>query len=298
MSNWYKPAGSLKTAEHEISLSPQDSGWEYCGFYTYNVATKSEFSVELSNREGVLLPLSAQNVSVLVDGQAFTLKGRTGVFAAVSDWIYLPVGSKVSFSGKSGEIALLTAQASEKFPVCYTPAEQVQVEVRGSGKATRQVNNIATPTSFTQCHKILVCEVLTPGGNLSSWPPHRHDKFPGCPTINEEVYYFQIGKEGSDHGDPEGVGFFHVYTVDETVDETVTLHDRDTYVVPHGYHGPSIASPEYPMYFLNVMAGPAPERSMAFCDDPAHHWIRDSWNDQVQDPRCPMTSANGKVWKG
>ena len=73
MSNWYKPAGTLKTAEHEISLSPQDSGWEYCGFYTYNFATKSEFIVELSGREGVLLPLSAQNVSVLVDGQAFTL---------------------------------------------------------------------------------------------------------------------------------------------------------------------------------------------------------------------------------
>ena len=162
MSNWYKPAGTVKTAEHEISLSPQDSGWEYCGFYTYNFATKSEFSVELSGREGVLLPLSTQNVSVSVDGQAFTLKGRTGVFAAVSDWIYLPVGSKVSFSGKSGEIALLTAQASEKFPVCYTPAESVPVEVRGSGKATRQVNNIATADSFTQCHKILVCEVLTP----------------------------------------------------------------------------------------------------------------------------------------
>jgi 5-deoxy-glucuronate isomerase len=95
MSNWYKPAGTLKTAEHEISLTPKDSGWEYCGFYTYNFATKSEFSVELSGREGVLLPLSAQNVSVSVDGQAFTLKGRTGVFAAVSDWIYLPVGSKV-----------------------------------------------------------------------------------------------------------------------------------------------------------------------------------------------------------
>jgi 5-deoxy-glucuronate isomerase len=143
----------------------------------------------------------------------------------------------------------------------------------------------------------LVCEVITPGGNLSSWPPHRHDKFPGCPTINEEVYYFQIGKEGSDHGDDEGVGFFHVYTVDGSLDETVTIHDKDIYVVPHGYHGPSIASPEYPMYFLNVMAGPAAERSMAFCDDPAHHWIRDSWNAQVQDPRCPVTSAQGKVGK-
>jgi len=297
MMSWYKPAGTLATKEAEISLTPKDAQWEFCGFYTYNFAKSAAINVELKGREAILLPLSAQDVKVEVDGQPFTLKGRTGVFAAVSDWIYLPVNSNVKFSGKSGEVALLTAEASESFPVCYTPAEDVSVEVRGSGKATRQVNNIATPTSFTACHKILVCEVITPGGNLSSWPPHRHDKFPGCPTINEEVYYFQIGKEGSDHGDSEGVGFFHVYTVDGSLDETVTIHDKDVYVVPHGYHGPSIASPEYPMYFLNVMAGPAAERSMAFCDDPAHHWIRDSWNDQVQDARCPVTSAQGKVKK-
>jgi 5-deoxy-glucuronate isomerase len=295
MMSWYRPAGTLATVDAEISLTPKDAGWEFCGFYTYNFAKTAEVKVELNGCEGILLPLSAQDVKVEVNGQAFTLKGRTGVFAAVSDWIYLPVNSSVKFSGKSGEIALLTAEASEIFPVCYTPADQVSVEVRGSGKATRQVNNIATADSFNQCHKILVCEVLTPGGNLSSWPPHRHDKFPGCPTINEEVYFFQIGKEGADHGDPEGVGFFHVYTVDGSVDETLTIRDRDTYLVPHGYHGPSIAAPEYPMYFLNVMAGPAPERSMASCDDPAHHWIRDSWNDQRQDPRCPMTSASGKV---
>ena len=90
MSNWFKPAGTLKTAEHEIALSPQEAGWEFCGFYTYNFATKPEFTIELSGREGVLLPLSAQNVSVLVDGQKFTLKSRFGVFAGVSDWIYLP----------------------------------------------------------------------------------------------------------------------------------------------------------------------------------------------------------------
>lgn len=115
--SWYKPAGSLATAESEISLSPKDAGWEFCGFYTYNFAKTAEVKAELKGREGILLPLSAQDVKVEVDGQSFTLKGRTGVFAAVSDWIYLPVNSSVKFSGKSGEVALLTAEASEIFPV-------------------------------------------------------------------------------------------------------------------------------------------------------------------------------------
>jgi 5-deoxy-glucuronate isomerase len=169
----------------------------------------------------------------------------------------------------------------------------VSVEVRGGGRATRQVTNIATPDSFAGADRINVCEVITPGGNWSSWPPHRHDGIGDCPTTNEEIYYFRIGKEESLHGDPEGTGLFRVYTVDGGVDETVTIKDGDTYLVPQGYHGPTAAAPDYPMYFLNVLAGPAEERTMAFCDDPNHHWIRGTWTDT--DPRLPMTSAAGRI---
>jgi 5-deoxy-glucuronate isomerase len=49
------------------------------------------------------------------------------------------------------------------------------------------------------------------------------------------------------------------------------------------------------MYYLNVLAGPAADRSMAFCDDPAHTWVRESWEKQTLDPRCPVTSADGRV---
>ena len=113
--------------------------------------------------------------------------------------------------------------------------------------------------------------------------------------MNEEIYYFRLGKQLSDHGDPEATGYFHAYTVDNSVNDTITLHDGDTYVLPAGYHGPTIAAPEYPMYFLNVLAGPAAERTMAFCDDPSHPWIRDSWKTQAIDPRVPMTRASGRV---
>ena len=71
------------------------------------------------------------------------------------------------------------------------------------------------------------------------------------------------------------------------------VRDGDVFLIPRGYHGPSIAAPGYPMYYLNVLAGPGAERSMAFCDDPAHHWVRDSWDGMAADPRCPMTTAAG-----
>ena len=73
------------------------------------------------------------------------------------------------------------------------------------------------------------------------------------------------------------------------------MSDGDVYLIPRGYHGPCVAAPGYTMYYLNVLAGPGGERSMAFCDDPAHHWVRQSWDGMATDPRCPMTDAGGIV---
>lgn len=291
---WFYPAGTLATTDADVLINPENAGWAYSGMLTYTLTPGRTVTLTLEQDEGVLVPLSAENVVVTVDGATFTLRGRKGVFDAVSDWMYLPLGATVTMSGNSGEIALCTARASEVFPVAHINAEDVPVEVRGSGQATRQVTNIATPTSFHGAHRINVCEVITPGGNLSSWPPHRHDGIGDCVTNNEEIYYFRIGRGDSPHGDPAGQGLFHVYTVDGSVDETVTIHDGDVYLVPEGYHGPSMAPPEYPMYFLNVLAGPGESRTMAFCDDPEHEWIRSSWETQEQDPRLPWTTAAGR----
>ena len=293
--SWHFPDGSLCTETTLATVTPEIAGWTYSGIQIFNFAKRLTVELTMTGVEGVLLPLSAQNLQVTLNDAPFTLKGRSGVFAAVSDWLYLPVNSKVSITGTTGEFALCTARTTQEFPAYYTAAQDVSVEVRGSGQATRQVTNIATSSSFAGAHKINVCEVLTPGANWSSWPPNRHDGIGDCPYNNEEIYYFRIGTTIGDHGDPDGQGLFHVYTVDGEVDETTTLHDGDIYIVPKGFHGPSVAAPEYPLYFLNVLAGPAQDRTMAFCDDPAHHWIRDSWTTQVQDPRCPMTNAEGKV---
>ncbi len=292
---WFHPAGSLQSEDADVLVTPESAGWVYSGMRVHTLADGVPVSFELDGEEGVLVPLSARDIDVTVDGEAFHVAGREGVFAAVSDWMYLPVGSAVTMSGSGGDVAVCTARASETHPVAHVAAGDVQVEVRGAGRSTRQVTNIATPGSYSGAHKINVCEVITPGGNWSSWPPHRHDGIGECTVANEEIYYFRIGRGESPHGHEAGEGLFHVYTVDGSVDETVTLHDGDVYLVPEGYHGPTVAPPEYPMYFLNVLAGPGEDRTMAFCDDPSHHWIRESWEDQAADVRLPWTSAQGRV---
>ena len=297
-SSWYYPQGSLARANQPVALDVKTAGWTYCGIDVYDFSSMSKnktVEIDLANREAVIVPLSSISASVQCNDKKYSLAGRPGVFAAVADWFYAPVGSKLTLSADAGEVAVCTAMATKEFPAHHGLASAVPVEPRGAGFATRQVNNIATPDSFQGADRIIICEVLTPGGNWSSWPPHRHDGIAGCPNMNEEIYYFRIGKQQSDHGDRDGRGYFHAYTVDGSVDDTVTLSDGDVYILPAGYHGPSIAAPEYPMYFLNVLAGPAEDRTMAFCDDPSHHWIRDEWKSQKTDPRVPMTSARGRV---
>ncbi len=234
-----------------------------------------------------VLPLSGA-VVVEVEGRRFELGGRESVFAAVSDWAYLPIDAEVRLSSAGGaEVALPSAVATRRFDPVMVAAGDVPVEVRGAGAATRQVTNFMAPDVFDGADKLMCVELLTPSGNWSSYPPHRHDA--ECPVNNEEIYYFRLGRDGTTRYEPLAFGLHRTYTPDGAVDVDLHVHDGDVFCVHRGYHGPCVAAPGYPMYYLNVLAGPGAPRSMAFCDDPAHHWVRDTWADMTPDPRCPMT---------
>ena len=127
-------------------------------------------------------------------------------------------------------------------------------------------------------------EVLTPEGNWSSYPPHKHDETTEEEIELEEIYHFRIDGEG-------GFGFFSCYTTDGEIDDTLKVRDRDVYLVPRGFHGPAAAAPGHHMYYLNVMAGPSPARAWRFRDDPRHATARQALEKLPTDPRLPMTGA-------
>jgi 5-deoxy-glucuronate isomerase len=131
--------------------------------------------------------------------------------------------------------------------------------------------------------------VLTPAGNWSSYPPHKHDEHrPGEEAELEDIYYFEVAD--SPHGTP-GVGYQRVYgTADRPLDVLEEVRSGDVVLIPHGWHGPSMAAPGYDLYYLNVMAGPGDERAWLICDDPAHAWVRATWTDQPVDPRLPLST--------
>jgi 5-deoxy-glucuronate isomerase len=292
----HRPAGTLVDGDLAVALTTDDAGWTYAGLLVVVLAPGVERSIDLGDSEGVVLPLSAIDVDVIVDGIYFRLDGRVSVFDRVTDFAYAPLGATVVLSAPAGgEVAIATSKCGRRLTPRYGSADDVAVELRGSGPATRQVNNFMSPEAWPDADKLMCVELITPDGNWSSYPPHRHDDSPECPVNNEEIYYFRIGIAGSSDYSNDGFGMHRTYTPDGSIDINVVIHDGDVFCVPRGYHGPCIAAPGYPMYYLNVLAGPGGDRSMAFCDDPTHHWVRDTWADMATDPRCPMTTKDGRT---
>ncbi len=280
-------------AEGRKSITPEIAGWKYCGLEIVEIRAGEIFILGpeiLAHSEGSLIPLNAVDIQVTVDEEIFSLVGRKGVFTGSTDWLYLSPGSRVEITSKGGsEIALATSLAEKKFKSCYVDALK-EIEVRGAGDATREVRPFMHPDIYQQADRLMAVELVTPDGNVSSYPPHRHDGMGDCSTSNEEIYYFRIGKGKSPHGDPEGFGLHRTYSGPEDAnpfDDNIAVRDGDIYLVPRGYHGPCVALPGYPMYYLNVLAGDTRPRSMDFCDSPDHAWIRESWKKLSQDPRVP-----------
>ncbi|MCI0688875.1 MAG: 5-deoxy-glucuronate isomerase [Sporichthyaceae bacterium] len=270
-------------------ISPDDAGWTYCGLIVVELAAGESHVIATGDAEMLVLPLAGGPAVVEADGVRLELAGRASVFDRVTDFGYVPRDSTLILTAPhGGRYALPSARCDRRLPVRYGPAEKVPIELRGAGSASRQVTNFCIPDAF-ETVKLSAVEVLTPGGNWSSYPPHKHDTAGDGEAVLEEIYYFEVTGE-------HGFGYQRVYGhLGKDIDVLREVRTGDVVLVPHGYHGPSMAAPGYDLYYLNVLAGPAQQRTMAFRDDPCHAWIRDSWAEQAVDPRLPMTGPDGRA---
>jgi 5-deoxy-glucuronate isomerase len=270
-------------------ITPESAGWSFSGLRIVELPPGASRTLRTGPDEMLVLPLGG-SATVDSGGETFELRGRPDVFSGPTDFAYLPIGSEATISSRSGgRFALPSARATEARSFSYGRAADVPVEIRGAGAATRQLNNFCAPDSFPAV-KLVAVECITPAGNWSSWPPHKHDTAGPGEAELEEIYYFEVAPAGPSRPRRVGEGFatHRLYTNDGEIDLCEQVRQGDVVLIPRGYHGPSATAPGYDLYYLNVLAGPAPERTMAFCDDPAHHWIRDSWATQQPDPRLPM----------
>jgi 5-deoxy-glucuronate isomerase len=268
-------------------LSPRAFGWDFIHFAVRHLAAGTVWSGQSRKDERCLVLLRGR-FDVSWGGGLHRLGPRADVFAGYPHAVYLPAGTAFRIvAGEPCEIADCRAKSSPQRrprlePRVIGPAD-CGYEIRGGGNATRQIIDIMPP-SFP-ADRLLVCEVLTPGGNWSSYPPHKHDTDnPPREVDLEEVYYFR-------YRDPNGYGFQRVYT--DRRDDTLRVAHGDVVAVRDGYH-PFVTAYGYDAYYLNVLAGT--RRSMAASDDPRYARFRREW--PSPDPRLPLVPPPDAVERG
>jgi 5-deoxy-glucuronate isomerase len=256
-----------------LNLTPHALGWDRIHFAVRHLAAGAVWS-GLSRDEERCLVLLRGEFDVSWAGASHRIGPRADVFLGYPHAVYLPARTPFRIVAPVAcEIAEGRAASKRALEPRVIRPEDCGYEIRGGGNATRQIVDILPP-SFP-ADRLLVCEVFTPGGNWSSYPPHKHDTDdPPREADLEEVYYFR-------YRDPNGYGFQRVYT--QRRDDTLRVTHGDVVAVRDGYH-PFVTAYGYDAYYLNVLAGH--RRSMAASDDPRYAQFRREW--PPPDPRLPL----------
>ena len=284
-----RPADALHlrpAADGSVRLEPARAGWRHLSFESRNVADAGTRVEAAPGQETCLVVLAGRDVTIEADGDRWQLEGRDDPFAGLASALWLPDGRemRVRVGSGAGSIAIARAPRTGRGGVATNPIvirpDDVVVEIRGAGNATRQINHIIAP-GFP-ADRLEVVEVLTPSGNWSSWPPHKHD-VDDMPTeaVLEEIYHYRFRR-------PEAWAIQRVYRGDRSRDGIWEVRDGDVVIVPDGYH-PFTATHGDDAYYLNALAGD--RRTMACSFDPDLDWVRGTWDSMPPDPRLPLVGS-------
>ncbi len=271
-----------------VRVSPETAGWEHLHFAARRMRQGETWRHETGGHEYGLVILGGVCAVESSRGTWARLGRRPDVFHGMPYALYLPPATSFGVTALSAELDIACGWCKAEaihHPKLVTP-EKVEVEIRGGGNATRQINSIFPP-GF-DCHRLVAVEVYTPSGNWSSYPPHKHDahRVDGAGRLVEadleEVYFYKLDR-------PEGFAIQRVYTLDSTSDsrrdEAVVARNNDVVLVPEGYH-PVASAHGYTTYYLNFLAGSV--QSLANSDDPDHAWVKRTWTSR--DPRVPVVT--------
>lgn len=278
-----------------VAVTPAAAGWDTIHFQARRLAAGATWAFDTGGHELALVVLDGALDVTSDRGEWRGLGRRAHVFAGLPYALYLSRHTVFTVAATTDcEFAVAWVAAGRDFPPRLVTPADVTVEIRGGDHATRQINRIMPP-GFP-CQRLVVVEVYTPGGNWSSYPPHKHDVHTVASDGSliqadlDEIYYYKIDR-------PEGYALQRIYTDEESplhragypIDATVVARNDDVVLIPEGYH--PVSSPVgYTTYYLNVLAGSA--QSLASKDDSAYAWIKESY--RTVDPRVPIYDVNAR----
>lgn len=247
-------------------LRPADAGWSYIGFSAHRLVRGQVVDRPADGNEVAVLPLEG-NVRVRAGERDFgPLSGRQSVFeGGAPSFLLVAPGTPLRMQADTDSLLVLADAPGGDIAVTrLVEPGAIRVEERGHGNTARRIHHLLPPDA--EAGRLILVEVFTPGGNWSSYPPHKHDtEDQPRESYLEELYFHRFAR-------PEGWAFQRVYTKDGTLDEAIAPRDGDVVLVPRGYHPVGLPA-GYDGYYLNVMAGPT--RSWHFTLDPDHAWLMD-----------------------
>jgi len=156
---------------------------------------------------------------------------------------------KVCFTARAESLIGVGAAHAEKTFASdiVTPAE-VGGGQRGVANWKREVRFVCWSDN-TNGNMLLAGETVTPSGNWSTIPPHRHQfDVPGEEAPYEEAYFFQFSK-------PQGYGLAWQFDDEGELDQAYSLRSNDLLYMSRGYH-PTVAGPGSDLYHLTFICGP------------------------------------------
>lgn len=267
-----------------IRITPETAGWQHLSFAVRKMRQHQTWTSQTGDGEYGLVVLGGRCDVHSSRGNWDAIGRRPNVFEGMPYALYLPPDTEFTLTARSAELDLAYGwcRAEGNHPPRLVTPEQVQIEIRGGGNATRQINSLFPP-GF-DCHRLVAVEVYTPSGSWSSYPPHKHDVHRVDESGQlveadlEEVYFYKLNRPG-------GYAIQRVYTSDGRLDEVMVARNNDVVLVPEGYH-PVASAHGYTTYYLNFLAGSA--QSLANSDDPEHAWIKQTWNSK--DARVPLVT--------
>jgi 5-deoxy-glucuronate isomerase len=193
---------------------------------------------------------------------------RTDVFSGPPVMSYVPPNSQLQIRADSAvDMGIFSAPSNSHAPAALLEGSTVISNQVGRDNWQRTVYSALGEN--VPAEHLLAGETLTPSGNWSSFPPHKHDRSnPPKEVALEEVYYFRVKPT-------QGFGFIWTYTSSddpEGFSNVFVVKDGDTVLLPRGYH-PVVAAPGYQLQYTWVLAGEE-RRYGAWAEDPHHAWVR------------------------
>lgn len=209
-----------------------------------------------ADRELMLVVLSG-TAAIEVGGICFAqVGGRANVFVGNPHSVYVPRGASFTVTATSRfEAALVSAPSTLDTEPYEVRPEAVRTGTWGTLNYTRHFREILTQPDGRPASSLIVGETITPSGNWSTYPPHKHEREEGGEVFHEEMYYFRVAS-------PEGFGLARHFSPEHGFDHTHTVRDDSLLSIPYGYHTYA-AAPGAKSYYLWFLAGDGRRQGVA-----------------------------------